>query len=73
MSRPMAQRSAANHTKRFSAVLYCEEKLRSEAATYIWMREHCPDVPVPMLRGFGVPGGLSVSLDTLESSVLFSA
>lgn len=39
----------------------CEEKLRSEAATYIWIGENCPDVPIPTLRGFGVPGGLSVS------------
>ncbi|KAJ9365557.1 hypothetical protein C8Q69DRAFT_293717 [Paecilomyces variotii] len=37
----------------------CEEKLRSEAATYIWIGENCPDVPIPTLRGFGVPGGLS--------------
>lgn len=38
-----------------------EEKVRSEAATYIWIRENCPDIPIPKLRGFGVPGGLSVS------------
>ncbi|KZF25522.1 hypothetical protein L228DRAFT_255211 [Xylona heveae TC161] len=36
-----------------------EEKVRSEAATYIWIKENCPDVPIPTLRGFGVPGGLS--------------
>ncbi|WEW57643.1 hypothetical protein PRK78_003110 [Emydomyces testavorans] len=36
-----------------------EEKVRSEAATYIWMNENCPDIPIPKLRGFGVPGGLS--------------
>jgi hypothetical protein len=30
----------------------CEEKLRSEAATYIWIGENCPDVPTPTLRGF---------------------
>jgi hypothetical protein len=38
-----------------------EEKVRSEAATYIWINENCPDIPIPKLRGFGVPGGFSVS------------
>ncbi|PGH32008.1 hypothetical protein GX50_05202 [[Emmonsia] crescens] len=36
-----------------------EEKVRSEAATYIWINGNCPDIPIPKLRGFGVPGGLS--------------
>ncbi|PGG97090.1 hypothetical protein GX51_07491 [Blastomyces parvus] len=36
-----------------------EEKVRTEAATYIWIQENCPDIPIPSLRGFGVPGGLS--------------
>ncbi|KKZ63886.1 hypothetical protein EMCG_01839 [[Emmonsia] crescens] len=36
-----------------------EEKVRSEAATYIWINENCPDIPIPKLRGFGVTGGLS--------------
>ena len=39
-----------------------EEKVRSEAATYIWSNKNCPDIPIPKLRGFGVPGGLSVSV-----------
>lgn len=39
-----------------------EEKVRSEAATYIWISKHCPDIPIPKLQGFGFPGGLSVSL-----------
>ncbi|KAJ5731992.1 hypothetical protein N7493_003473 [Penicillium malachiteum] len=34
-----------------------DEKLRSEAATFIWMREHCPEVPIPQLWGFGRVGG----------------
>lgn len=29
-----------------------EEKLRCEAATYIWLQQHCPDVPIPRLLGF---------------------
>ncbi|PGH10647.1 hypothetical protein AJ79_05361 [Helicocarpus griseus UAMH5409] len=36
-----------------------EEKVRSEAATYIWLERNCPDIPVPKLRGFGMAGGLS--------------
>ncbi|QSS64187.1 hypothetical protein I7I51_01252 [Histoplasma capsulatum] len=36
-----------------------EEKVRSEAATYIWINENCPDIPIPKLQGFGVPGSLS--------------
>lgn len=32
-----------------------EEKLRCEAAAYIWIAKHCPDIPIPGLRGFGFP------------------
>lgn len=39
----------------------CEEKIRSEAATYIWINENCPDIPTAILRGFGIAGGMSVS------------
>lgn len=38
-----------------------EEKVRSEAATYIWIGENCPDIPIARLCGFGLAGGLSVS------------
>lgn len=37
-----------------------DEKLRSEAATYIWIRQNCPDVPIPELWGFGLVGGQCV-------------
>jgi hypothetical protein len=37
-----------------------EEKIRSEAGTYIWIREKCPTVPIPYLWGFGLPDGTSV-------------
>jgi hypothetical protein len=37
-----------------------EEKLRCEAATFIWIQEHCPHVPIPHLWGFGFVGGQSV-------------
>ncbi|EEP81436.1 predicted protein [Uncinocarpus reesii 1704] len=34
-----------------------EEKLRCEVATYIWMAEHCPAVPIPSLHAFAFPNG----------------
>ncbi|KAI1923673.1 hypothetical protein LOZ12_000132 [Ophidiomyces ophidiicola] len=36
-----------------------DEKARSEAATHIWINDNCPDIPIPTLRGFGLPCGLS--------------
>lgn len=39
-----------------------EEKLRSEAGTYIWLKWNCPTVPVPRLLGFGLPGDEAVLL-----------
>ncbi|PGH13212.1 hypothetical protein AJ79_03770 [Helicocarpus griseus UAMH5409] len=36
-----------------------EEKVRSEAATYIWINKHCPELSILKLRGFGVPGGFN--------------
>ncbi|KAH9877881.1 hypothetical protein J1614_003098 [Plenodomus biglobosus] len=39
-----------------------EEKLRCEVATYIWIQNNCPDIPIPCLRGFGFPKGRSVLL-----------
>jgi len=38
-----------------------EGKLRTEIATYIWLEEHFPDVPIPTLHAFGPPGGQTVS------------
>ncbi|KAG8415139.1 hypothetical protein J3459_011115 [Metarhizium acridum] len=38
-----------------------EEKLRTEIATYIWLQQHCPDVPIPILHGFGLPDGTCFS------------
>ncbi|KFX90879.1 hypothetical protein V490_06218 [Pseudogymnoascus sp. VKM F-3557] len=34
-----------------------DEKLRAEVATYIWLQENSPDVPIPILHGFGLPDG----------------
>ena len=33
-----------------------DEKLRCEVATYVWIHENCPDVPVPQLLGFAFSG-----------------
>ena len=38
-----------------------DEKLRCEAATYIFIQENCPDIPVPKLLGFDFSGNESVS------------
>jgi len=37
-----------------------EEKLRCEAATYIWLQHHCPSIPIPRLLAMGFPGAESV-------------
>lgn len=37
-----------------------DEKLRCEAATYIHLRQNCPDIPVPKLWGFGFSNGSAV-------------
>ena len=39
-----------------------DEKLRTEVATYAWLEEQCPDVPIPTLHAFGLSDGLVVSL-----------
>ncbi|KAG5916626.1 hypothetical protein E4U42_007571 [Claviceps africana] len=31
-----------------------DEKINCEAATYAWLRENCPTVPIPNLYGFGL-------------------
>ncbi|TWU71417.1 hypothetical protein ED733_001390 [Metarhizium rileyi] len=31
-----------------------DEKINSEAATYAWLQENCPSVPIPHLYGFGL-------------------
>lgn len=37
-----------------------DEKLRCEVATYIWIHENCPTVPIPSLYGFAFPDGQTV-------------
>ena len=38
-----------------------DEKLRCEAATYVFIQENCPDIPVPKLLGFAFSGNDCVS------------
>jgi hypothetical protein len=37
-----------------------DEKLRCEVASYLWIQDNCPDVPIPFLFGFGFPDGPTV-------------
>lgn len=37
-----------------------DEKLRCEAATFIWIGQQQLDIPIPRLWGFGFPGGQTV-------------
>lgn len=37
-----------------------DEKLRCEVATYMWIQQNCPDVPIPSLLKFGFPDGQTV-------------
>ncbi|KAH6624684.1 hypothetical protein B0J18DRAFT_367965 [Chaetomium sp. MPI-SDFR-AT-0129] len=43
-----------------------DEKVRCEAATYLWLQQNCPDVPIPRLYGFGFPGSRSFTAVTHE-------
>ena len=57
-----------------------DEKLRCEAATYIWIHQNCLDVPLPRLWGFALSTSVAVrhhqriqgpSSDCLPSSALW--
>lgn len=39
----------------------CDEKVNCEAATYAWIRQDCPSVPIPRLYGFGLSSNQRVS------------
>ncbi|CZT49600.1 uncharacterized protein RSE6_10473 [Rhynchosporium secalis] len=49
-----------------------DEKLRCEVASYLWMRENCPDVTIPDLFGFGFPDGLNFTTPEQASFLLRS-
>lgn len=38
-----------------------DEKVRCEAATYAWLRQECPSIPIPHLYGFALSTGQLVS------------
>lgn len=47
-----------------------EEKLRTEAATYVWMQQNCSDIRIPRLYGFGFPNGPSVIAKYLADVII---
>ncbi|RAK94065.1 hypothetical protein BO79DRAFT_241647 [Aspergillus costaricaensis CBS 115574] len=52
-----------------------DEKLRCETATYIWIRQNCPSVPIPLLHGFAFPDGQTVGymiISYIESGRMLS-
>lgn len=49
-----------------------DEKLRCEAATYVWMSENCPDIPIPRLLGMGFPGSHTVSSVARPTRVVYA-
>ncbi len=44
-----------------------DEKVSCEAATYAWLEENCPSVPIPKLYGFGLSTNQRVSAPTFMS------
>lgn len=49
-----------------------DEKVRCEAATYVWLGKKCSDIPLPRLFGFGFPDGQSVSFNLNNRSRMAS-
>lgn len=43
-----------------------DEKVRCDVATYIWICENCPGIPIPKLRGFGFEHGGAVGAHKKE-------
>lgn len=46
-----------------------DEKVNCEAATYAWLQENCPSVPIPQLYGFGLSTNQRVRASTLKCQV----
>lgn len=42
-----------------------DEKVRCEAATYVWLERECPTIPIPRMLGVGLPGAKSVCVTSL--------
>ncbi|KAM3468886.1 hypothetical protein MY8738_010197 [Beauveria namnaoensis] len=47
-----------------------DEKIRTEAATYAWIHQNCPDVPIPRLYGFGLSTKQQASLNYVSTTSL---
>lgn len=45
-----------------------DEKLRCEAASYAWLEDNCPDIPIPRLWGFGFSNGRSVCVSSFQGA-----
>ncbi|KAI5244550.1 hypothetical protein E4T43_03810 [Aureobasidium subglaciale] len=48
-----------HHTQSLTSPNMADEKIRGEAAAYVWMSKYCPSVPIPQLIGFGLSNGRS--------------
>lgn len=46
-----------------------DEKVRCEAATYAWIGQECPSIPIPHLYGFGLSTGQLVSVLTSDTTM----
>lgn len=46
-----------------------DEKVNCEAATYAWLQENCPSVPIPKLYGFGLSTNQRVSALTCKYAI----
>lgn len=38
-----------------------EEKIRIDVGSQVWMSQKCPDIPIPIMFGYGLPNGRQVS------------
>ncbi|EXJ82336.1 hypothetical protein A1O3_06149 [Capronia epimyces CBS 606.96] len=59
---PLPHRLGGLHT-----TTLMEEKLRCEAASFAWISENCPRVPIPRLWGFGLPAGMMMEFIEKET------
>jgi hypothetical protein len=49
-----------------------DEKVRCEAATYVWLEGECPTIPIPRLLGIGFPGSRTVYIIPIAVSCSLS-
>ncbi|KPM34270.1 hypothetical protein AK830_g12304 [Neonectria ditissima] len=46
-----------------------EEKIRVDVGSYVYLKVHCPEIPVPRMHGFGFPNGHSFTEITETSTI----